>query len=530
MDQEIFSREDIEQIETHGMTSSQVLEQIKLFKTRIPYLKLLRPCTPGDGIKVLREEDFGAFLKLHEREALKGRFTKFVPASGAATRMFRALNRSLHQGEPVLKEDVRRQADEGDEDAQSVLRFIEGVRRFAFFHDLKSAVSRKGLNINALMESGDFTEVLRCLLCQEGLGYKELPKGLIKFHGYEDRNRTPFEEHLVEGASYTADQDKIVRLHFTVSKKDLEGFTSLLEEVRPYYEKEYGVYFRVSFSFQEKSTDTIAVDLENRPFRLENGRLLFRPGGHGALLQNLNNLKGNIVFIKNIDNVVPNRLKPTTYTWKKILAGYLISIQERVQDYLERVNSPGPLDEALLDEALTFVKDELSLSVQDGIFSSSPQVKKREIIEKLNRPIRVCGMVKNVKEPGGGPFWVLDHTGEVSRQIVETSQVDQNSPEQLEILSSSTHFNPVDLVCGVRDWQGRCFDLKDYVDPNTFFITRKSKEGRDIKALEHPGLWNGAMARWITLFVEVPRATFSPVKTVNDLLRKEHQTGNFEES
>lgn len=524
MEQEIFSREDIEQIEAHGMSPSQVLEQINLFKTRIPHLKLLRPCTPGDGIKVLREEDSEAFLRLHEREALKGRFTKFVPASGAATRMFRTLNRFFNQGGAVLKEDVRRQADEGDEDAQSVLRFVEGIRQFAFFHDLKSAVSRKGLDIDALMESGDLKEVLRLLLCQEGLGYKELPKGLIKFHGYEGRARTPFEEHLVEGASYIADQDKVVRLHFTVLHKDLEGFTSLLEEVRPYYEKEYGVSFQVSFSLQEKSTDTIAVDLENRPFRLENGRLLFRPGGHGSLLQNLNNLKGDIVFIKNIDNVVPDRLKPTTYTWKKILAGYLISIQERIWDYLERINSPGPLDEALLDDALSFVKDELSLSVQDGILSSSPQVKKRELVEKLNRPLRVCGMVENVKEPGGGPFWVLDHKMGVSRQIVETSQVDQQSPEQLEILSSSTHFNPVDLVCGLRDWKGECFDLRNYVDPNTYFITRKSKEGRDIKALEHPGLWNGAMARWITLFVEVPRVTFSPVKTVNDLLREEHQT------
>ena len=326
----------------------------------------------------------------------------------------------------------------------------------------------------------------------------------------------------MEAADYLKDEKGTCCLHFTVSPEHKQSFEALLESTKSRYEEGYGVRFHVDFSVQEKSTDTIAVDLENKPFRLNDGTLLFRPGGHGALIENLNDLKGDIIFIKNIDNVVPDRLKGHTFLWKKVIGGLLIQIQQKIFTYLERL-SEGPVDEALLGEAFEFAQNDLCITPPRNQELTSDQAKQDFLLRMFYRPLRVCGMVRNVGEPGGGPFWVEAEDGSLSLQIVESAQVDPRSEQQQSILRSSTHFNPVDIVCGVRDWQGNPFDLRRFVDPDAVFISNKSKDGRDLKALELPGLWNGAMSYWNTIFVEVPLITFNPVKTIIDLLRKEHQ-------
>jgi hypothetical protein len=524
MDQEILTSRDIGQIRNHGLSADEVKRQIKLFKMPPPYLDLVGACTLGNGIKVIPREEIQGLIALCEAEAMKGRFLKFVPASGAASRMFKTLFQYLNHKSEVTKQLISRQAREGSTEAQELFEFMEGIHKFAFFKELESAMSEKGFKVDELVEAGRFTDIIRALLSESGLNYGALPKALLKFHDYERKTRTAFEEHLVEAASYVVNKNGQCILHFTVSKEHLAAFETMTEKIRPHYQQEFGNIFDVTFSVQKRSTDTIAVDLKNRPFRQDSGELLFRPGGHGALIENLNDLKGDIIFIKNIDNVVPDRLKPETFKWKKILGGYLVLLQRKVFNYMDMLLS-GNADESFLEHVADFVRDDLCMDIPVTVENASLDAKRSFFVEKLNRPIRICGMVKSEGEPGGGPFWVKDTTDEMSLQIVETAQIDLGSNEQQAILSSSTHFNPVDLVCGVRDCKGKPFDLRKYVDQNAVFISKKSKDGKELKALEHPGLWNGGMARWITLFVEVPAITFNPVKTVNDLLRKEHQPG-----
>jgi len=550
MDKNIFSDKDLRQIEEHGLNIDEVNRQLDLFKMPKFFLKLAGPCIVGNGIMVFDRENMASLIEIYETGGPVHGCVKFVPASGAASRMFKVLLRYLNQGNEITRDDVSIEASTGEGDAQQLLDFMDGLKRFAFFRELKSALSDQGFNVNALSKKGYFRDILRFLLREEGLDYANLPKGLLKFHEYPEGSRTAFEEHLVEAASYVADEDGRCPLHLTISQEHLNGFDSSFRASRPIYEERYGVAYDISFSMQAKSTDTIAVKLDNTPFRQEDGRLLFRPGGHGALLKNLNEIDGDIIFIKNIDNVVPDYLKPETFRWKKIIGGYLISIQNQIRGYMKKLasgdadhqkikderptsNIEGPKSNekqtstlgTLLDEAASFLEEKLLLSIPGHIKSASPEDRRIYLMERLDRPVRVCGMVKNEGEPGGGPFWVEDETGERSLQIVETAQIDPDSKEQQNILAASTHFNPVDLVCGVRDWQGKPFDLRRFTDPKTVLISQKSKYGKDLKALEHPGLWNGSMARWITLFVEVPVITFNPVKTVNDLLRKEHQPG-----
>ena len=517
-----FTEEDLAQIRRHGLTPDTVKKQVRLFKAPPPYLKLLAPCTHGDGIRRIDPKDIRDLTKAYEREAEKGRCLKFVPASGAASRMFRTLLKFLNRQEQILRESIFEHAERGDTEAKELLRFMNGIKQFAFLEDLESVMSAQGLNPEALRQEGRFTEFLRFLLTETGLNYSNLPKGLLKFHTYPDGSRTAFEEHLVEAVHYLTDQQKTCSCHFTVSQEHLKAFRELLKKRKPTYEKRYRISFQVDFSSQKKSTDTLAVDLENRPFRKENGRLLFRPGGHGALLDNLNDLKGDIVFIKNIDNVACDRLNASTILWKKILGGYLVHIQKHVFEFVQRL-ALGDVTKQFLNQVLEFMREELHLAVSYSTGDAAPEEIQAMLLEKLNRPIRVCGMVRNVGEPGGGPFWVKGPHGERTPQIVETAQVDPDSKTQQAILAQSTHFNSVDLVCGVRDRQGSPFDLRNYVDPKAVFISRKSEGGNALKALEHPGLWNGAMAGWITCFVEVPDITFNPVKTVNDLLRNAHQ-------
>ncbi len=370
------------------------------------------------------------------------------------------------------------------------------------------------------MDEKRFKDIVANLLTTPGLNYGSLPKGLLKFHKYAEGARTPLEEHLVEGALYACSSTGKVNVHFTVSSEHHELFEKLVNEKMPEYAKKFGVEYNISFSEQKPSTDTIAADSDNKPFR-EDGKLVFRPGGHGALIENLNDLDVDIIFIKNIDNVVPDRLKSDTVTYKNLIAGVLVTLQQKTFEYLKILDS-GKYSQEQIEEIIRFV--------QQKLFCRKSDIKNMEDAElviylrnKLNRPIRVCGMVKNVGEPGGGPFLAYNQDGTVSLQILESSQIDMKDPKKKEMFDNGTHFNPVDLVCAVRDYKGNKFNLTEYVDKSTGFISSKSKNGRDLKALELPGLWNGAMSDWNTIFVEVPLTTFNPVKTVNDLLRDQHQ-------
>ena len=522
MSTNLFTDTDLEQIRSLGMSPEKVVAEIEIFKRGAPLLKLDRPGTVGDGIKRIGDVESRSLVDFFIASATDMELLKFVPASGAASRMFKELLRFNDNDDRIDMSEVTALADAGDVAAQSLLEFMSDIGKFAFFDDLKAVMAADGMDIESLIGEGKFKEINDYLLTPKGLNYAGLPKGLLKFHCYSEEIRTAFAEHLVEGANYAKGSGGAVRLHFTVSPEHQSLFAVLVHDIKAQYEKRYKVNYVIDFSVQEKATDTIAVDLANQPFREDDGSLLFRPGGHGALLENLNKMSADIIFIKNIDNVVPDRLKKETFTWKRVLCGQLIKVQRQIFSYIEQLHHKSVSDE-LLDEIFAFIKLELSISPPTDLGSQPHSEKCDFLIRALDRPIRVCGMVKNEGEPGGGPFWVEGKDGSLSMQIVEGAQIDTDSPGQLSILRAATHFNPVDLVCGVRNWQGAAFDLKKYVDPNAVFISRKSKDGRELKALELPGIWNGAMARWNTIFVEVPLITFNPVKSVNDLLRDEHQ-------
>jgi len=517
-----LTEEDHKQIREHGIREEQLQSQVALLKKDESFLTLERPCTLGDGIIAIPDDDIQNLPARQNHAAQEGRFIKFVPASGAATRMFKVLVAYLQDNSDVTREQVVHRADNGDEDAKAVRYFFDNLTSFAFYDELSELMKRDNLDPDRLREQGAVAPFLHYLLTDRGLGYADLPKGLLSFHRYPEAARTPLEEHLVEAAHYVQDLSRTCRLHMTISPEHEAAFNRLVEEKMPAYEESFGVTYDLSFSFQKPSTDTIALDMDNRLFRNDDGSLLFRPGGHGALIENLNDLNGDLIYIKNIDNVVPDRLKAETVRWKKILGGYLIRIQERIFQYLRQVEYDDPGDE-MLEEALAFARESLHLTTPFDVSLATRQQKIDVLVQRLNRPLRVCGVVKNVGEPGGGPFWVRDADGSFSVQIVESAQVDMDDRHQYDIWHAATHFNPVDIVCGVRDAQGNPFDLSQSVNRDAVFISRKSKEGRELKALELPGLWNGGMAYWNTVFVEVPGITFNPVKTVNDLLRNEHQ-------
>ncbi|MFH1350505.1 MAG: DUF4301 family protein [Pseudomonadota bacterium] len=517
----IFNTRDIQEIEERGMTSDEVLSQIESFKRGFPKSRLARPCTIGDGITVLGDPDLKRLGEVYSEAALSGRAMKFVPASGAASRMFKSLLSVNNRGDEIDEKQMAAEAEKGDSDSRALLQFIRAIERFAFYDDLRSALSREGLGVENPISQGQYKKILEYLLTSRGLNLANLPKGLIKFHHYPEGPRTPFEEQLVEGAAYVRDGKGVIRIHFTVTPEHEMSVKDRIKRNLHRYERS-GIRYDLTFSIQKASTDTIAVDLENRPFREKDRELVFRPGGHGALLANLIALGGDIVFIKNIDNVVSDRLKQVTTIYKKALGGFLVEVQEKIFNYLRRLLD-GDMDGLFLNRVFEFVSERLCITPPEGMVGASGDEKREFLLSILNRPLRVCGMVKNEGEPGGGPFWVEHRDKTLSIQIVESSQVDMQSVEQRRVWESSTHFNPVDLVCGVRDHAGVPFDLVRYRDPDTGFISIKSKSGRELKALEHPGLWNGSMAKWNTAFVEVPIITFNPVKTLFDLLREEHQ-------
>jgi hypothetical protein len=503
-----------------GITELQVHQQIAHFLKPSVFIKLNRPCTLGDGIVAIGSPEKEKYLQLQAQAAAAGRFCKFVPASGAATRMFQLIHQIQDSFGENLEEISQRAAD-GDATARDFFQFIERIRLFPFYTDLKEIMARDGLSLDEIIDQGQFKILFQYLLSDRGLNYASLPKGLLKFHCYFDGCRTSFEEHLCEGAHFLGEQGGTCRIHFTVSPEHEERFHQLVQAVKSFYEEKLGTRFEIEFSSQNRSTDTIAVDADNQPFRDKNGRLLFRPGGHGALLKNLSDLKSDLVFIKNIDNVAPDHLKESTFLWNKILGGYLVDLQQGVHHWLRVLGDS--VSEDLLSTVGEFCSHHLFVTLPDSYQFWSDQDRRAYLLKKLRRPIRVCGMVPNTGEPGGGPFWVEEPDKSQSLQIVEKAQVDLSDPGQKAIWQAATHFNPVNLVCALRDENGNPFDLPQYVDQDACFISEKSKDGRVLKALELPGLWNGSMADWITVFVEVPGSTFNPVKTIADLLRPEHQ-------
>lgn len=495
-------------LQKRGISKQQIEEQLRSFVTGFPFLEIKSAASIGNGLLRLSDDDMKKYLAEWD-QFLKtdAGVLKFVPASGAASRMFKDLFSFL---------DHENEKPEGSFEK----KFFDEIEKFAFYDDLNEAcLNNEGKTIPELVLSGRFKDVVSDLLNSNGLSYGSLPKGLLRFHSYPAEKRTPMQEHLVEGALYASAGGK-VNIHFTVSAEHRELFEKHLNESLPAYEDKYSVKYNVGFSEQKPPTDTVAADSDNQPFR-EDGELVFRPGGHGALIANLNDLDYDVIFIKNIDNVVPDSLKEPTVVYKKLIAGLLVSLQKQAFAYLKELENEQ-ISDAKLAVITQFCESKLN-NHHPEIKSLKGEELRKYLIGKLNRPMRVCGMVKNVGEPGGGPFLTVNQDGTVSPQILESSQIDQSNAEDKAKMMNSSHFNPVDLVCGVKNYKGEKFDLLKYVDKNTGFISLKSKSGRELKALELPGLWNGAMSDWNTIFVEVPIETFNPVKTVNDLLRKEHQ-------
>jgi len=509
-----WSEDDRRAIAAAGLTIEEVERQLGIFRRGVSPIRLLKPCTLGDGIVAIAAEERPLLMDACEEARRDGRLMKFVPASGAASRMFRDWHAALAAGEF---------ADLPEEES-----FCRSLASYAFYPDLEEIFDGSGRSLAQMVEDRRYAEILRCILTEEGLNYGSLPKAVIKFHHYPDCARSAIEEHLVEAALYVRDENRIARIHFTVSGDHQKIVQERLLEVMRDYGARFDTVFDFDVSIQDSATNTIAVEPDGRPFRGRNGALLFRPSGHGALLANLDSLDADIAFVKNIDNVVADCHKDDTVLWKKLLAGYLVTLQRELFNDLFILEDPGSAGREISGIA-EFCRTRLNIFLP-SFFGSLPEAEKRHFLfDKLNRPLRVCGMVKNEGEPGGGPFWVESRgeSGVFSPQIVEESQIDKDDRGQMAVWSSSTHFNPVDLVCGLRDYRGRKFRLADFVDQETSIIARKSEKGRDILALERPGLWNGSMAFWNTIFIEVPVTTFAPVKTVRDLLRPAHRTSSL---
>lgn len=505
----MLSQEDLKQIADKGISEQKIETQLEEIKNGFPYLKLEAAASVGHGIMALNENECNKFESTWEEYKAKGAtIVKFVPASGAASRMFKNLFTFL-------------QADYDTPQTDFEKKFFNGIQKFAFYDALNDAcIKNEGQNVKELQNQGKYKAIVANLIQEKGLNYGQLPKGLLLFHKYPDGERTPMEEHLVEGALY-ASSNGTANVHFTVSHEHMQMFKDVVKSKENKYKNKFGINYNITFSEQKPSTDTIAANEDNTPFRTEDGKLLFRPGGHGALIENLNDINADIVFIKNIDNVVPDRLKGDTVKYKQVLAGVLVSIQARIFKYLEILET-GKYSHEQLEEIIRFVQQDLCCRKND-----IKHLEDADLViylkNKLNRPTRVCGVVKNIGEPGGGPFLTYNQDGTISLQILESSQIDKSNKSYVEMFNKGTHFNPVDLVCGIKDYKGNHFNLQNYVDHSTGFISSKSKNGKNLKALELPGLWNGAMSDWNTVFVEVPLTTFNPVKTVNDLLREQHQ-------
>jgi len=505
----IFLDSDLKVLDKKGITVANCLEQLNCFSTGFPFLQIKKAAEINDGILKVDTTQIDHYIEFWDDFlAEKKKIIKFVPASGAASRMFKNLFEFLDGESEIPTTSFEK-------------KFFDEITYFAFYDALNSVCfHNEGRTIPQLIEAGQYKTIVSNLLEEKGLNYKKLPKGLLLFHRYSDEVRTPAQEHLVEGAAYTANSKGEVNIHFTVSTEHRALFEQHVKEQLAILATKNNLRYHVSFSEQKPSTDTLAADADNQPFR-EDGKLLFRPGGHGALIENLNDIDADVVFIKNIDNVTTDKLKKPTITYKRLLAGILVQTQKQIFGFLHELDNPE-ISDAKLEVIKQFCSSRLCIH--------NPKVagySREELIKylhgKLNRPLRVCGMVKNEGEPGGGPYIAVNSDDTASPQILESSQIDTSDPTKVELMQKATHFNPVDLVCAIKDYKGKKYDLPKYVDKNTGFISAKSKSGKELKALELPGLWNGAMSDWNTIFVDTPVETFSPVKTVNDLLRPEHQ-------
>lgn len=500
---------DIATLAEKGISEEKLSEELNMLKEGFPFLKIEAPATVGHGITALSDDMKNTAIKCwDEFLAAGGAVMKMVPASGAASRMFKDIFLF-----------VNGKKDKPDNDFMK--NFFNNIENFAFFPRLNYiCLSLYGKSVDSLLKEHRFKDVANALIMKEGLNYGHLPKALLQFHKVIGSSRTALEEHLAEGAMYAAGKDGNVNVHFTVSPEHLPLVEAKVEEAAAHLGHKYGVTFAVTYSVQKPSTDTVAANLDGSPYR-ENGRLFFRPGGHGALIENLNDLDSDVIFIKNIDNVVPDERRDSTVEYKKIIGGILVATKQKINEYCKRLEKGNVSDEELA-EMLHFTRNVLCIS-HDGADEMDSTQKAEYLMRKLNRPVRVCGMVKNEGEPGGGPYLAYNADGTVSPQILEASQIDPDNKEAMKMMKNATHFNPVDLVVSIRNYKGEKFNLPEYVDKATGFISQKSREGVEIKALELPGLWNGAMSDWNTILVEVPADTFNPVKTVNDLLRDAHQ-------
>lgn len=506
-----FSPQDLKQLGELNIEPAIAARQLALLRSGPAAIRLDRPCTPGDGIVRISPADHARLEKAFASALAAARLQRFIPASGAASRMFSPL-----QVDAGLLADCQRVAPDHQLSPaeRDLCLFLDRLESFAFWPDLAAALRDDGHDPRQAVADRDLSLILRYLLEPCGLGYASLPKGLLAFHDAVDGARSPFVEHLAEAALLNG-LEGTVSLHFTVSKEHLQLFKAQFAAWRETLEETYGCRFAVTYSTQKPSTDTLALAEDGRPLRDSDGRLVLRPGGHGALLENLNDLAGDLILVRNIDNVVPDAGKQPNLVWSRLLTGYLLEVQEEMHALLRAMHEQ-PENRQLLNQAVKFLTERLQ--------EKPPALADRKaLLELLDRPLRVCGMVPNSGEPGGGPFWVCDPRPGGSRQIVEGAQIDRQDPGQAAILAQSTHFNPVDMICAVRDWRGRPHDLHRFVDDEVVIITSKMHGSQEIRVLERPGLWNGSMAGWHTLFVEIPGEAFNPVKTVFDLLRPAHR-------
>ncbi|MFZ2324405.1 MAG: DUF4301 family protein [Ignavibacteriaceae bacterium] len=502
-----------------NISFSEISHQLKLLFEGVQIPKLIKPCTIGDGISKINENDQSELLKEFVSASLKSRIMKFVPASGAATRMFHKLHSVLNRF-PDFTLDQLKDNLKTDEECKDVYEFLINLKKFAFYYDLKQLLKKDDNEIEKLITKSP-VDLLNAILLDNGLNYLSKPKGAIKFHRYDDECRTAFEEQIYESLKYAGDKNNNVKIHFTISEEHTELFEQIIKQLKV---KLSNTDFKidVTYSYQKKSTDTIALNVNNEILFNTNGNLIHRPSGHGALLENLNELNGDIVVIKNIDNLSVERLSADTILYKKLLIGLLVKTQKQIFNYLESLEKNN-LTNFDYEQIMLFAEQNLCIPKPVDFTDWNNKNKSKFLFDRLNRPLRVCGMVKNEGEPGGGPFWVESIDGSLSIQIVEQAQIRKNDEDQKSIFNQSTHFNPVDLICGVKDYKGNNFNLKNFVDYESGIITKKSRDGIELKALELPGLWNGSMAYWNTIFVEVPISTFNPVKEVNNLLKAAHQ-------
>ena len=500
-----FTEKDVLQIESMGATVQDVLAQFSHFEKGFPYVNIVKPATIHDGIIAVDIHDIQIDIAEYEQHIAGKKTVKFVPASGAASRMFKDIFSFLD----TENEDV----------TQKALLFLQQLPQYAFYDDLKKVMEEKGYSLEKEVERKNYKTVISFLLDECGLNYKNLPKALLKFHHYAENNRVALEEHLVEAALYARNSDGICSVHFTLSPAHIDLFCCCMEKIKPCYEERFGVKYDITYSIQDPATDTLASTEDYQPCRDSEGKLLFRPAGHGALIHNVNRLDADIIFIKNIDNVITENRLSDTILYKKVLALTLLKVEKQLHRYLSEFESPVSLEKKR--EIVSFMNRTFSLDLKEEITEDA-------LRKMLDRPLRVCGMVKNEGEPGGGPFFVKDEENGMTLQIVETSQMDMQDPLTQRCLQQATHFNPVDLVCSIKNYKGEKMNLTAFIDPETGFISEKSSHGKTLKAMELPGLWNGAMAKWNTLFVEVPLTTFNPVKTVFDLgkAKRNNENGN----